>query len=136
MHWKAETTIEIPFHDADPMGVVWHGNYAKYFESARTALLKSIQYDYLDMRESGYMWPVIELYCRYAQSIRYGMSIRVCAHIEEYEHRLKIRYIIYDTETGKRLTKGYTTQVAVDAETGSMRLASPSVLLRKLGVHS
>ncbi|WP_343034423.1 hypothetical protein [Candidatus Methylobacter favarea] len=31
--------IEIPFHDIDMMEVVWHGHYAKYFESARCALL-------------------------------------------------------------------------------------------------
>jgi acyl-CoA thioester hydrolase len=134
--WEAEVTIEIPFHDADPMGVVWHGNYFKYFELARTALLKSFHYDYMDMRDSGYVWPVIDAHCRYAQPITYGMTIRVHATLKEYEHRLVIAYRIHDAATNKRLTKGTTTQVAVDIETNSMSLASPRILLDKLGVAS
>ncbi len=36
-------------------------------------------------------------------------------HFKEWENRLKIDYLIFDAESGKRLTKGYTTQVAVTA---------------------
>lgn len=135
-HWEAEAIFEIPFHDVDPMGVVWHGNYIKYFELARTALLRSVGYDYLDMRDSGYIWPIIECHCRYVQPVTYGMTICIKAVLEEYENRLKIRYLITDNTTQKRLTKGYTTQVAVQQETQSMCLASPSILLEKLGVQS
>ena len=39
---SAEVEIEIPFHDVDSMKIVWHGNYAKYFEIARCALFESI----------------------------------------------------------------------------------------------
>ena len=134
--WEAEATCEIPFHDVDPMGVVWHGNYIKYFELARTVLLKSIDYDYLDMHESGYIWPIIECHCRYIQPITYGMTICITATLEEYENRLKIKYLITDHASKKRLTKGYTIQVAVRRETQSMCLASPPILLEKLGVKS
>ncbi len=35
----SEIEVEVPFHDADPMGVTWHGNYFRYLETARSALL-------------------------------------------------------------------------------------------------
>ncbi|MES2605832.1 MAG: acyl-CoA thioesterase, partial [Pseudomonadota bacterium] len=54
---SAETTLVIPFHDVDPAQIVWHGHYAKYLEIARGKLLDKIDYNYLQMAESGYFWP-------------------------------------------------------------------------------
>jgi len=31
--------LEIPFHDCDPLFVVWHGRYLEYMEVGRQALL-------------------------------------------------------------------------------------------------
>ena len=42
----AETFIDVPFYDLDPMNVVWHGNYVKYLEVARCDLLSKIGYTY------------------------------------------------------------------------------------------
>ena len=65
-------TIELSpaFHDLDPMEVVWHGNYIKYLELARCALLQSFDYDYPQMRESGYLWPIVDLRTKYLRSAR------------------------------------------------------------------
>ena len=52
----------------------------------------------------------------------------------EYQNRLKIDYRLYDPATNQRTSKGYTVQVAVSKESGEMCLASPRVLLDKLGV--
>lgn len=136
MTWTATSQYTIPFHDVDAMGVVWHGNYLKYFELARTSLLQSIDYDYPTMRDSGYYWPIIECKCRYVQSVTYGMTIEIHASLVEYKHRLKIDYQIRDADSRKRLTKGYTTQVAVSIEDNRMCLTSPKILLEKLGVSS
>ena len=48
-----EITLTIPFYDLDPLEIVWHGNYARYFEQARCALLDKIGYNYNAMKESG-----------------------------------------------------------------------------------
>ena len=127
------TLITVPFHDIDVMEYAWHGHYFKYFEIARCALLETIQYDYPQMRESGFAWPVIDAQCRYIKPIQYGMSIRVEAGITEYENRLKIVFKIYNNKTEERLAKGYTTQVAVDMKRHEMCYVSPPVLLEKLG---
>ena len=130
----AEVDIEIPFHDIDMMEVVWHGHYAKYFEIARCALLEKINYNYLQMRDSGYSWPVIDLRIRYIKPAVFGQIITVSAGIVEWENRLKLDYLIVNKYTGSRLTKGYSIQVAVDRQTGEMCFESPVILFEKLGV--
>lgn len=127
-----EVTIEIPFHDCDPLGIVWHGHYAKYFEIARCALLETIDYNYGQMYESGYAWPVIDMQVRYVQSAHFGDKIKVSAKITEWEYRLKIDYVITKVNTGERITKGYTTQVAVDVNSQEMCFGSPPILKQLL----
>jgi acyl-CoA thioester hydrolase len=131
---QASVDLEIPFHDVDIMEIVWHGHYAKYFEIARCAVLEKIDYNYPQMRNSGYAWPVIDLRIRYVKPAVFGQKIRVNASIVEWENQLKIDYLITETATGSRLVKGHTTQVAVDMQTMAMCFESPRILFEKLGV--
>jgi len=133
---QADVIIDVPFHDVDTMDVVWHGHYLKYFEIARCKLLDQFDYNYKQMRESGYVWPVIESHVRYVQGILFEQKIRVRAILKEWENRLKIEYQIFDAETGRRLTKGYTTQVAVHIQTREMSYQSPQILLDQLKAWS
>lgn len=128
----AEVIVDIPFHDIDAMEVVWHGHYVKYFEHARTELLRQIDYDYPQMRTSGYAWPVVECYLKYVRPARYGNRLKVRAELREYENRLKIAYEIRDATSGERLTKGYTVQVAVRVSDGELQYVSPECLLSKM----
>jgi len=129
---KAEVEIQVPFHDVDGMHVVWHGHYYKYFEVARTKLLQSIDYDVLQMKASGYSWPIIETSCKYVQPMLYNQLIQVSAKIQEYENRLKIIYRISDAKTDEKLATGHTTQVAVDMKNNEMCFVSPKILLKKV----
>ncbi len=133
--WHSEVELTIPFHDLDPMNVVWHGNYARYFEHARCALLQTIDYDYPQMRDSGFAWPVVEMKLHYARPLVYQQRIRVSAEIVEWENRLRIRYEIRDADSGARQTRGQTIQVAVNMATMEMRYVSPRILFEKLGVE-
>lgn len=126
-----DVNIKIPFHDVDTMNVVWHGHYLKYFEIARCELLDQFNYNYGQMKASGYAWPVVESYVKYVQGIQFEQNIRIRAILKEWENRLKIEYIIYD-QAGRRLTKGFTVQVAVDIETRDLCFVSPKVLLENL----
>lgn len=128
----AEVTLEIPFHDLDPAGIVWHGHYARYFEIARCALLERIGYNYDAMMASGYVWPLIDYQVRFIGALRFKQKITVRATLVEWEHRLKIDYLVRDAATGARLTRGHSVQVAVDAQSGEMLLASPPALTEKL----
>ena len=131
--WTATVDVVVPFYDLDPMEVVWHGNYVRYFELARTRLLQSIGYDYEQMRASGYAWPVIDLHIRYPRPLRYQQRVRVSAALVEFENRLRIGYEIRDSGDGRRLTHGHTIQIAVKMPEGEMCLVSPPILFEKLG---
>ncbi|NHZ63075.1 acyl-CoA thioesterase [Massilia genomosp. 1] len=132
--WFAETGMQVQFFDLDPMQIVWHGNYVKYLEVARCALLDKIGYNYEQMKASGFAWPVIDMNLRYIGPAVFGQRLTLRAEIVEYENRLKIDYLITDTASGKRLNRASTTQVAVDIASGEMCFMSPPVLFEKLGV--
>ena len=133
---QAEVEIEVPFHDVDVMGVAWHGHYVKYLEIARCALLDKIDYNYPQMRDSGYAWPVIDLRIRYPRPLYFQQKVRVQVKLEEWENRLKFSYEIRDAESGQRLTRAHTVQVALDMKNGEMMFASPPVLFEKLGLEA
>lgn len=127
-----QIALEIPFHDVDPMAVVWHGHYVKYFEQARCALLRLIDYDYPQMKQSGYFWPVVECRIKYVKPAHYGQWIQVQATLIEYENRLRIDYRIVDRGSGQHMTIGHTLQVAVDAVSAEMQFVSPTVLWERI----
>ncbi len=134
--WSWVTEIEIPFHDVDMMRIAWHGHYAKYFELARCELLDSIDYNYQQMKASGYGWPVIDMHIRYVKPCQFGQVILVQAKIVEWENRLRIAYVIKDKQSGERLTKGHTDQVAVSLADNTMQFVSPVILFEKLGLEA
>ena len=107
--------------------------YAKYLELARCKLLESFNYDYKSMARSGYSWPVVDMRLKYVRPAKFGQHIRATATLKEWEYRLKIVYEITDIASGEKLTKAYTTQVAVDLKTGEMCYESPAVLAQRLG---
>ena len=114
------------------MNVAWHGHYVKYFELARCALLRRFDYDYPQMQASGYMWPVVECQLKYVRPALYGQHLCVEATLLEYENRIRIGYVIRDLASGERLTKGSTTQVAVDATTRELQFVSPPIVFANL----
>lgn len=131
---EAVAEVAVPFHDCDPLGIAWHGRYPEYFELARVALLDGIGYGYDAMRDSGYAWPVIDLRLRYLKPARFGQRIRIHAQLEEWQFRMKIRYLITDAANGERLTEGSSLQVATRLDTGEMLIGSPDVLRERLGL--
>lgn len=128
---RAETRPQ--FHDVDPMNVVWHGNYPRFMELGRVAVLDRIGYGYQAMVDSGYAWPIVDMGIKYAQPIKLLQRIEIEAGIVEWENRLKMNFEICDAETGKRLTRAYSVQVAVDMASEQMLWETPPILREKLG---
>lgn len=123
------------FYDCDPMGVVWHGNYPRFLELGRVALLETIDYGYVQMSESGYAWPVVDMGIKYAHPIRFRQTIIVETALVEWENRLKLAFEIRDASTKRRLTRAHAVHVAVDIKTEEMLWETPPVLREKLGAY-
>lgn len=128
----ATARTQAQFYDLDPLNIVWHGNYARFFELGRSSLLDRIAYNYKEMRESGHAWPVVDFHVRYYRPFRLNQSVDVTAGIVEWENRLKVNYLITDVDTGQRLTKGHTVHVAVEVSTEEMLWETPPILRKKL----
>jgi acyl-CoA thioester hydrolase len=128
----AEAEINIEFNDLDPMRIVWHANYFNYFEIARRTLLQKLNYDYYQMEESGYIFPVIEVSAKYLASLRYKDKAIIKAVLMEYENRLRIRYEIRNAQSGELTTKGISTQMAIDLNTKESCFVCPQVLYDKV----
>jgi acyl-CoA thioester hydrolase len=130
-----ETEVVVPFFDIDSMDVVWHGHYVKYLEIARCVLLDRLGHNYAQMRAAGYVWPVIDLQLRYVRAARFGQRLRVRADLAEWKNRLKIHYLVSDAESGERMTRASSVQVAVNIADGAMQMVSPPVFVNAVEHH-
>ena len=131
----AEVTIKAQFYDLDPMQVVWHGNYVRFLELARCALLEKIGFNYQAMARSGYSWPVVDIRIKYVKPLRLAQEARARATLVEYENRLKIDYVITDVASDEIVTKAQTIQVAVNMATGELAFESPQALRDSVERH-
>ena len=129
---SAETIIQAQFYDVDQMQVVWHGNYVRFLEHGRCALMEKIGYSYPEMVASGYAWPIVDLQIKYVGPVRLAQKIKITAKLIEYENRIKIDYRILDAATGAVLSKAQTTQLAVQMASGEMMFNSPDELIDKV----
>ena len=132
---RAEITLEVPFHDVDSMGIVWHGHYVKYLEIARTALIRTIGLDIPQMETTGCAWPIVSCDMKYVRPLRYGQTFRVRADLMEHENRIKIAYLITDGTTGQVLNRATTVQVAVKVDTGELIFDTPAGLFEGLALQ-
>jgi acyl-CoA thioester hydrolase len=128
----AEVELAVEFYDVDSMQVVWHGNYLKYMERARCALLDKIGYNYREMIAGGYAWPVVDVRLKYIKPLVFGQRVRVRATLVDYENRLKIGYLIYDPLAEGRIFEGHSVQMAVEVRTGESCLATPQAALERI----
>ncbi|MDB5050193.1 MAG: thioesterase superfamily protein [Fibrobacteres bacterium] len=128
----ASADILVEFFDVDAMKVVWHGNYARFLEIGRNALLEKLGFGYTAMEASGFSWPVVDLHIRYVQPARLGQRLRVTATLVEWENRVRMEFLIHDAVTGEKITKADSVQVAVDMRTGELQFETPEVFASKI----
>jgi acyl-CoA thioester hydrolase len=121
-----ETSVEIdvPFHDVDMLGVVWHGHYYKYLELARSALFRACGLEDAALVPQRFGLYVIETHCRYVFPLRYGERMRVAAWFRDVERRLSIGYEITNLSHGRRAARAHTILAIVDRE-GRLLLETP-----------
>ena len=106
--------LTVPFHDLDPMQVVWHGNYMKYFEIARTALFDKFGIElYTYFKETNYLFPIIKTSTKHIIPLRNRDEFICKATLVDAQYKIIIDFEIRLAENGKICTKGRSEQVAV-----------------------
>ncbi|GFE78707.1 thioesterase [Steroidobacter agaridevorans] len=129
---SASIDVTVAFHDIDIIGVMWHGHYLKYLETARWALMDRLDFGYDTMAASGYAWPIVEMHVKYLHAARMGEHLNVRASLIEWENRITVNYLVTRAADKERLARGKSVQVAVDAKTLALQFVTPEPLLARV----
>ena len=123
--------VRVAFADTDAMGVAWHGNYLRWFEMARTEMMRPTELPYPALVGRGIHLPVIEALVRYRQPARYDDLLIVHAGpVRARGVRLRIDYRI---ECDARLiVDGHTEHAFTDA---AGRVIRPPRDVQKVFAH-
>ncbi|HEX8577232.1 MAG TPA: thioesterase family protein [Flavobacterium sp.] len=110
--------VRVRYSETDQMGVVYHGNYAQYFEMGRVEWLRNLGLSYKWMEENGIMLPVVSLNINYKKPARYD-DLLIVKTIFKSQSSVKIEfdYEIYN-ESEELLTIASSVLVFVDMKTG------------------
>lgn len=107
------TTRLVRFNEVDPLGIVWHGNYASYFEDARVAFGERYGIGYQTMHAAGFVTPIKQMHIDYEAPLRFNQECRITASLFWCDAaRLNFEYTIADAH-GAITTRGYTVQLFV-----------------------
>lgn len=118
-----EYTFRVMYPDTDRMGTVHHSNYAKYYETARWELFRSIGIPYQSIEESGYMLPVIRMNFRFIKTTRYDEQLRVKTTLKNIKGvRLWFTYKLYN-EQNELINEAETELAFVETDTWKPCLA-------------
>ncbi|WP_115462039.1 acyl-CoA thioesterase [Winogradskyella aurantiaca] len=111
-----ETQIRVRYGETDQMGVVYHANYAQYFEVGRTEWLRQFGMTYRQMEETGIMLPVISLNINYKNSARYDDVLKVKTRLKAIpKASIEFEYELLN-EDGNSLATGATVLAFIDME--------------------
>ena len=131
-----EIRLSVPFHDLDPMDVVWHGNYLKYFDMARFALFREAGIDlYRYSRENSCLFPVIRTLTKHILPLKYEDAFICRAEVREAAIKIVIDFEIRRTEDGQVCARGRGEQVAVKLPEMETLYEIPADVRRALGVE-
>lgn len=109
-----EHKLRVRYAETDQMGYVYYGNYAAYYEVARTEMLRATGISYKELEEMGVMMPVSDMQIKYHHPAKYDELITIRVTIKEIPSvRIKFDYEIFD-QAGKLLNTGMTQLVFVD----------------------
>ena len=118
MHFQYDTKIRVRYKDADRMGYVYYGNYATYFEEARTDMLRSLGFTYKGWEDSGLILPVREMHIRYHNPSYYDDVLTVRTILKELPAaRITFHHEVYNQDD-VLICKGNLDLVFIKRDTG------------------
>ncbi|CAN5570974.1 acyl-CoA thioesterase [soil metagenome] len=126
MELSNRTEVRVRFNEADPLGIVWHGHYIRYFEDGRESFGKDHGLSYLDVFKMGYVTPVVSVDCSYKKSLRYGDTVIVeTIYLPCEAAKIQFNYRLYNAATNELVATGSSVQVFLDKENSILQLNNP-----------
>jgi acyl-CoA thioester hydrolase len=122
----SQTEIKVRFNEADPLGIVWHGHYVKYFEDGREAFGIMHGLDYLKVYKLGFIIPVVGVQCDFKRPLRYGDRVIVeTTFIPSEAAKLKFNFRLFNAATGELVATGSSVQVFLSKIDRILELSNP-----------
>jgi len=122
----SEIEINVRFSETDAMGVVWHGNYLKFFEDGREAFGEEYGIPYLAVYDNGFFIPIVKTEIDYKSSVKFGQRIKIITRfIPSRAAKIVFEYEVVNMNTGELAAKGKTIQVFTSREDGILQLLIP-----------
>ena len=120
------TEILVRFNEADPLGIVWHGHYIRYFEDGREAFGVMHGLGYFDVYKQGFVIPVVSVHCDFKRPLRYGDRVIVeTKYIPCEAAKMKFNYQLFNAASGELVATGSSVQVFLDREDSLLQLVNP-----------
>lgn len=121
------TEVRVRFSEVDSMGVVWHGNYVKYFEDGRETFGDHFGIGYMDFKKRGILIPIVKFECDYKYPLVYGDKLTVETKFINCEAaKILYHYNIYKNNTV--IATGKSTQVFM-SEKHELMLKAPDFFI-------
>lgn len=116
--YTAETLVRVRYAETDKMSVVYHGNFAQYFEVGRVEAMRALGYSYKEMEADGVIMPVVELNCKFLRPAVYDDLLTIKTLLKEMptNYRITFHQEVYN-ELGKLLAAAQVTLYFMDAAT-------------------
>ena len=135
---SAEASLTVRFNECDPLGIVWHGNYIKYFEEGREAFSDKYAFDFVEFYNNGIATPVVHVSCDYKKMLQYRDKIIIEAIFKKTAAaKIVFEYIVRHQATGEQIAIGKTIQVFTDRHSGELQLTIPDFVedwFKKVGL--
>ena len=120
--------LKVPFHDCDPLFVVWHGRYFEYLEVARSALFARHSVDVEHVRALNYRMYVTDAHCRYMHPLTYNDELEITARFTALTPLFRIAYEVRNLTVNRRSARAVTVLATTDAS-GKLLPETPDDLL-------
>jgi acyl-CoA thioester hydrolase len=129
-----EAKLRVPFYDLDPLHMVWHGNYLKYFDIARSELFHSLGVDLFSyFSRTSYFFPITKTSTKHIVSLRYRDEFKCKATVVEARYKIVVEFSIRSGEKNQLYAKGRSEQVAVKYPEMEIQFEIPDEIRKALG---
>jgi len=130
--YSNETQIRVRYAETDQMQVVYHGNYAQYFEVARVESIRQLGMTYKTMEALGVMMPIVEWHAQFIRPALYDdlLTIKTILKALPADHRIEFFHEVYN-EAKKLLATGRVVLYFINSTTRK-KTNMPDALRTKL----
>jgi acyl-CoA thioester hydrolase len=127
--------VRIYYEDTDCGGVVYYGNYLKYFERARTQYLEERGFSVAGLMRDGTVFVVVHAEVEYRSPARYGDTLVIDTVISDMTAAsFTFSHVVRERESRRVVVEGFARLAATGGNGKVKRLDKTMVDVLQLGL--